>query len=99
MIPKSVLIVDDSIAIRQAITNSLKKAGFSVYEACNGEDALDIARKNNYDLVLTDVNMPVMDGLTLIRHLRKLPSYKNTPILALTAENLTELKAKGRSAV
>jgi len=95
---KSILVVDDSKVIRQAITDSLKKVGFSVSVTCNGKDALNTARKNDHDLVITDMNMPVMDGLTLVSHLRKLPSYKDTPILVLTAENLAELKVKGRAA-
>jgi len=95
---KSILIVDDSTVIRQEITDSLKRVGFSVSATCNGEDALKVAQENNHDLVLTDMNMPIMDGLTLVKHLRILPSYKHTPILVLTAENLPELKVKGRAA-
>jgi len=89
---KSILIADDSLAIREAISNSFKKVGFSVSETCNGEEALDTARKKHHDLVITDLHMPVMGGLTLIKNLRKLPSYNCTPILVLTVENLTKLK-------
>jgi len=95
---KSILVVDDSTVIRQAITDSLQNEGFTVSETCNGKDALATAQKYYHDLILTDMNMPVMDGLTLVRNLRKLPSYKETPILVLTAENLSELKVKGRAA-
>jgi len=95
---KSILIADDSLAIRRAISSSFKKIGFSISEACNGEDALDTAQKKHHDLVITDLHMPVMDGLTLIKNLRKLPSYSHTPILVLTVENLTRLKDYGRAA-
>jgi len=95
---KSILIADDSSTSRQAIAYSLKKIGFSVSEACNGEDALNTAQKNRHDLVITDLYMPVMDGLTLVKKLRKLPSYKYTPILFLTTENLTKFQVEGKAA-
>jgi len=95
---KSILIVDDSSVSRQEIYASFKKAGFSVSNTSNGKDALDIANEKQYDLVITDLNMPIMDGLTLVRNLRILPSYKNTPILVLSAENQTKFKVEGRAA-
>jgi len=94
---KSILIADDSSTSRLVISDALKKEGFSVSETCNGEDALNTAKKTLYDLVITDLNMPVMDGLTLVKTLRKLPSYKYTPILILTTENLKEYKAEGKA--
>jgi len=95
---KSILIVDDSSVCRQEISDSFKKVGFRVSNTCNGKDALDTAKKTYHDLVITDLNMPTMDGITLVRHLRELPSYKNTPIIVLTTENITEIKAEGRAA-
>ncbi|EGF31206.1 Chemotaxis regulator - transmits chemoreceptor signals to flagelllar motor components CheY [Oxalobacteraceae bacterium IMCC9480] len=77
---------------------SLKAAGYLVTEAVDGQDGLDKARLQAFDLVLTDQNMPRMDGLTLIRSLRALPSYQRVPILMLTTEASDEMKAKGRAA-
>jgi two-component system chemotaxis response regulator CheY len=77
---------------------SLKAAGYQVTEAVDGQDGLDKAKQQTFDLVLTDQNMPRMDGLSLIRGLRKLPSYQNVPILMLTTESSDDMKSKGRAA-
>jgi two-component system chemotaxis response regulator CheY len=77
---------------------SLKAAGYQVTEAVDGQDGLDKARQHVFDLVLTDQNMPRMDGLTLIRSLRKIPTYQNVPILMLTTESGQDMKDKGRAA-
>lgn len=95
---KTILAVDDSGSLRQMVVFSLKAAGYQVTEAVDGQDALDKAKQQNFDLILTDQNMPRMDGLTLIRHLRTLPEYAKTPILMLTTEFTDEMKAKGRAA-
>jgi two-component system chemotaxis response regulator CheY len=95
---KTVLAVDDSPSIRQMVAFTLKSAGYQVVEACDGEDGLAKAKANGINLVLTDQNMPKMDGLTLIRSLRALPHYKATPILMLTTESGDAMKAQGRSA-
>ncbi|MCJ8302605.1 response regulator [Shewanella sp.] len=95
---KKILAVDDSASMRQMVCFTLKTAGFDVTEACNGDEALKVAQQGEYDLVISDVNMPIMDGLTLIRHLRTLPNYKFTPLLMLTTESGTEKKQEGRSA-
>lgn len=95
---KKILAVDDSASMRQMVGFTLKTAGFDVTEASNGDEALKAAEKGNYDLVISDVNMPIMDGLTLIRNLRTLPSYKFTPLLMLTTESGAEKKQEGRSA-
>ena len=95
---KSILIADDSTFVRLMISNALENIGFNVSLTCNGEDALDTAQKKHHDLVITDLNMPVMDGLSLVEKLRKLPAYENTPIIFLTSENDQELKEKGRNA-
>jgi two-component system chemotaxis response regulator CheY len=77
---------------------TLKGAGYEVLQACDGVEALDIARKSDVDLVLTDVHMPRMDGITLVRELRSLPNYKFVPMLILTTESSKEKKADGKSA-
>lgn len=95
---KKILAVDDSGSLRQMVVFSLKAAGYQVVEAVDGQDGLDKAKAGAYDLILTDQNMPRMDGLTLIRNLRGLPSYQSVPILMLTTEASAEMKAKGRAA-
>ncbi len=95
---KKILVVDDSVSIRQMVTFTLKGAGFETEEAADGKAALDKARTKAFDLVFTDQNMPVMDGLTLIRSLRGLNEYKRTPILMLTTEAGEDMKSKGREA-
>lgn len=96
---KKILAVDDSPSMRQMVSYSLKRAGFDVVEAEDGVDALDLARATtDIDLVLTDINMPRMDGLELIRALREMPEYGSTPILTLTTEGSAEKKNLGRAA-
>lgn len=95
---KVVLTVDDSASIRQMVAFTLKGAGYEVMEAVDGEDGLDKARGRNADLVLTDQNMPRMDGLTLIKTLRGMSQYRSTPILMLTTESSEAMKSAGRAA-
>jgi two-component system chemotaxis response regulator CheY len=95
---KTILAVDDSGSLRQMLVFTLKAAGYQVVEAFDGRDGLDKAKQAHFDLVLTDQNMPNMDGLALIRSLRALPSYARTPILMLTTESSDEMKSKGRAA-
>ncbi len=95
---KVVLTVDDSASIRQMVAFTLKSAGYEVVEAVDGEDGLNQARSRVADLVLTDQNMPKMDGLTLIKSLRGLPDYRNKPILMLTTESSDAMKAAGKAA-
>lgn len=94
----SILAVDDSASMRQMVTFTLKGAGFDVVEAADGQAALEIAKTRSVNLVLTDVNMPRMDGIALIRELRKLPAYKFTPLLMLTTEAGQDKKAEGKAA-
>ncbi|MEZ5411968.1 MAG: response regulator [Acidimicrobiales bacterium] len=94
----SILAVDDSVSMRQLVAFTLKEAGFDVIEAVDGEDALAKAQTRRADVVLTDVNMPKMDGISLIRNLRQLPAYKFTPMLLLTTESAPEKKAEGKAA-
>jgi two-component system chemotaxis response regulator CheY len=94
----SILAVDDSASMRQMVAFTLKGAGYNVIEAADGQEALDKARGETVDLVLTDQNMPRMDGITLVQNLRGMATYAATPILILTTESSDEMKAKGRAA-
>ncbi len=96
--PASILAVDDSASMRQMVSFTLKSAGYEVVEATDGVEALDIAKKRSVNLVLTDVNMPNMDGIALIKHLRGLPDYRFTPLLMLTTESGVEKKQEGKAA-
>jgi two-component system chemotaxis response regulator CheY len=95
---RRILIVDDSVMIRQMVSFTLREAGFEVVEAENGQDALNKVGKQNVDLIVTDLNMPLMDGITFIGNARSLPATKFTPILMLTTESQPEMKSKGRAA-
>ncbi len=95
---KKILAVDDSASIRQMLTFTLKGAGYDVIEAVDGQDALDKANSHKVNLVLTDINMPRMDGLQLLEMLRRLSHYKSVPILMLTTESGDDMKAKGKEA-
>ena len=94
----TILAVDDSASMRQMVTFTLKGAGFNVIDAVDGVDALAKAKTAKVDLVLTDVNMPRMDGISLIKELRALPNFKFTPILMLTTESGAGKKTEGKSA-
>ena len=93
-----ILAVDDSASMRQMVSFTLKGAGYEVVQASDGVEALEYARKNNVDLVLTDVNMPRMDGITLVKELRGLNGYRFTPMLVLTTESGQEKKMQGKQA-
>ncbi len=95
---KSILAVDDSPSVRRMVSFTLNGAGYEVIEAVDGEDALAKARTTAVHLVLTDHNMPRMDGLTLVRSLRRLPAYRAAPILILTTESGPDMKEQGRLA-
>jgi len=95
---KHVLIVDDSTSIRQMVEATLKTANYSVTTAKDGQEAFNLCRDKVYDFVLTDQNMPNMDGLTLIKSLRGLPTYSGVPIVVLTTEASDTMKAQGRAA-
>jgi two-component system chemotaxis response regulator CheY len=93
-----VLTVDDSTSMRQMVKATLLSAGYDVVEAADGQEALEYARENPVDLVITDVNMPRMDGITLVSELRSLPSYRLTPVLLLTTESSMDKKMEGKKA-
>jgi two-component system chemotaxis response regulator CheY len=93
------LIVDDSTMLRDMLNYALSEGGYSeVTEAVDGKDGLEKAKSGNFDLIITDVNMPNMDGIALIAELRKLPQYATKPILVLTTERSDEMKVKGKAA-
>lgn len=94
----SVMAVDDSPSMRQLVAFTLRAAGYEVVEAADGVEALKVAQGRRVDLVLTDVNMPNMDGISLVKALRALPAYKFTPILTLTTESSGDKKLEGKAA-
>jgi len=93
-----ILAVDDSASMRQMVAFTLKGEGHQVTEAVDGQAALDLAKTQKFDLVLSDVNMPRMDGITLAKELRGLPNFKFTPILMLTTEAGMDKKQEGKAA-
>lgn len=94
----TILAVDDSASMRQMVAFTLKGAGHMVLEAEDGQAALAAVRGKKVDVVVTDVNMPRMDGITLVKSLRALPEFKFTPILLLTTESADNKKAEGKAA-
>lgn len=94
----SILAVDDSPSLRMAVRTALVGAGYSVTEACDGVDALGKAAGTRFDLVVTDLNMPNMDGLTLIRELRRNPAQAGVPIVFLTTESDDSIKQQAKAA-
>lgn len=95
---KKILIVDDSASMRQMVSFTLKSNGYEVIEAVDGVDALAKAKATTVNMVITDLNMPKMDGITLIKELRKNPSTKFVPIVMLTTESQAEKKQEGKNA-
>ena len=93
-----ILAVDDSASMRQMVVFTLDSAGYDVVEAVDGQQALDIAKNESFDLVLSDINMPVMNGIELVKQLRQLEAYKYTPILMLTTETSSDRKMAGKGA-
>ena len=94
----TILVVDDSTTMRQMVCFTLTSAGHEVVEAADGHEGVAAARQGKFDLVITDVNMPGMNGIELVRALRALPEYKFTPMLVLTTESEQSIKQKGRDA-
>lgn len=94
----NILIVDDSASMRQMVGFTLKSAGHNVKDSIDGVDALEAAKGQGFDLVVSDVNMPNMDGISLVKELRATDTYKFTPILLLTTESAAEKKAEGKAA-
>jgi two-component system, chemotaxis family, chemotaxis protein CheY len=96
--PKTVLVVDDSDVMRQMVAFTLRETNFEVVEAADGQDALSKVESMHPDLVITDLNMPVMDGITLIGQLRARAATRYIPILMLTTESQAEKKQQGKAA-
>lgn len=95
---KQVLTVDDSASVRQMVSFTLRNAGYGVVEAVDGCDGTTKAQGQKFDLIITDLNMPKVDGIEMIAAIRKLPGYGFTPILMLTTESQPEKKDAGRKA-
>jgi two-component system chemotaxis response regulator CheY len=95
---KSVLVVDDSSSVRQVVGIALKSAGYDVIEASDGKDALGKLNGQKVHLIISDVNMPNMDGITFVKEVKKLASYKFTPIIMLTTESQESKKMEGQAA-
>jgi len=95
--PKKILIIDDSATVRQAVRLPLQKTDFVCVEAVDGNDGLDKLKAESFDLIMTDINMPNLDGFGFIEQARQLPQAKFTPIVVLTTESNDELKRRGRA--
>jgi two-component system chemotaxis response regulator CheY len=97
-VPRTALIADDSVTIRQMVSFTLRQAGFTVIEAVDGQDAADRLGEQRVDLIITDLNMPRMDGIGFIRELRSRPASKHTPVLMLTTESQQVKRQEARAA-
>jgi len=95
---KTIMTADDSSSIRQMVSFTLKQAGYNVVEAVDGSDALGKLKNNPIHMLISDLNMPKMDGLELIRQVRAMPEYKFIPIIMLTTESQADMKQKGKAA-
>jgi two-component system chemotaxis response regulator CheY len=95
---KTILVVDDSASLRQVVSMALKGGGFDVIEACDGKDALTKLGGQKIHLVISDVNMPNMDGITFVREMKKNPAYKFVPVIMLTTEGSDSKKKAGQEA-
>lgn len=95
---KTIMIVDDSASMRQVVAIALKGAGYTVLEGSDGKDALSKLSGQKVHLIISDVNMPNMDGITFVKEVKQLPSYKFTPILMLTTESEEGKKREGQAA-
>ncbi len=95
---KTIMIVDDSASLRQVMAIGLKGAGYDVIEACDGKDALGKLDGKKIHLIISDVNMPNMDGITFLKAAKQLPAYKFTPVIMLTTEAGDSKKAEGQAA-
>ena len=96
--PRTILVVDDSVTIRQMVCFTLSEAGFSLIQAGDGQEALERLAGQHVDLIITDLNMPRLDGIGLIRAVRSRPASKCTPVLMLTTESQESKRQEGRAA-
>lgn len=95
---KTIMVVDDSASLRQVVGIALRGAGYDVLEGCDGRDALSKLTGQKIHLVISDVNMPNMDGITFVKNLKQLPAYKFTPVIMLTTESQEGKKQEGQAA-
>jgi len=95
---KTIMIVDDSASVRQVVGLTLRGAGYTVIEGCNGKDALSRLTGDKVHLIISDVNMPEMDGVAFVKALKALPAYRFTPVLMLTTESGEDKKREGQAA-
>ncbi|CAN7529065.1 response regulator [Pseudoduganella sp. LjRoot289] len=95
---KTIMVIDDSASLRQVVGIALKSAGYDVIEACDGVDALRKLSGQKVNLVVCDVNMPNMDGITFVKEIKQLPNYKFTPVIMLTTESQEGKKKEGQAA-
>lgn len=95
---KTIMIVDDSASLRQVVSIALKSSGYDVIEGCDGKDALSKLTGQKVHLIISDVNMPNMDGISFVKEVKKLPDYKFTPVIMLTTEAGEDKKAAGQAA-
>ncbi len=95
---KTIMVVDDSASLRQVVGIALKGAGYDVIEGCDGRDALSKLTGQKVHLVISDVNMPNMDGISFVKALKALPAYRFTPVIMLTTESAEGKKAEGQAA-
>lgn len=95
---KTILIVDDSISMRHVLGIALRGAGYEVIEGCDGRDALNKLTGQKVNLIISDVNMPVMDGISFLKAVKQLPVYKFTPVIMLTTVSEEAKMAEGRAA-
>lgn len=95
---KLIMVVDDSASVRQVVGIALRGAGYDVIEAADGKDALGKLGGNRVNLIISDVNMPNMDGISFVKEVKKLDAYKFTPIIMLTTEGAEEKKKEGQQA-
>ena len=96
--PKKFLVVDDSASMRQLVSFTIKDAGYDVLEAENGKDAIEKLSKTKVDMIITDLNMPEMDGIEFIKKLRTMPDYQFAPIVMLTTESQEAKRQEGKQA-
>lgn len=95
---KTIMIVDDSASMRQVVGIALKGAGYAVIEGRDGQDALNKLTGQKVHLIISDVNMPVMDGITFLKSVKQMPAYKFTPVIMLTTESAEGKKSEGQAA-
>ncbi len=95
---KKILLVDDSASIRQVAGIALRRAGYETVEAANGKEALGLLDGNKLNLIISDVNMPVMNGIEFLKAVKQHPTSKFTPVVMLTTEAGDDLKAQGKAA-